>query len=467
MLLHRRKARHPARRTRILGLIAALGVAAAAAIVPAASARPASAGTSPDAYTVSTVLIGSSGAIGALYQPDSPTTQESTAFVLTHEDNNFIGTTPCVQLAQRGYTVMCVKSEFDDQALASFDALALDVGSSVKYLRGVASVKHVVLVGYSGGGSIMSYYQNVAQNGVATCQAPARLDPCSDKLANMPPADGVVLLDAIPGIAFADLGQLDPSVTNESNLRAVDDKLNMFSLANGYTATGSSDYSASFVNRYTAAQGAREAGLVSEAQHLQAQITNGKGQYSNDAPMPVGRDEAAIWYADLNLLSHTKGEFPLISPQNPNGSAPQVIHSVRVTSASQATDDQWSSRLGGFTASSFMSVAAIKAPDLRITADDITGVDWDSTNTATIANVAGITSPLLIMSMTGHYWIVPSEMYYDAATKASSRTLAYVEGATHSFTPCTACATTPGEFGDTVAETFNYVANWAAQHFGT
>jgi hypothetical protein len=449
----------------MLGVIVAILAAGAAGIAPAASAHPAAA--TAGAYSVSTVLIGSNGAIGALYQPDAPTAQESTAFVLTHEDSNFIGTIPCVQLAQRGYTVMCVKSEFDDQALANWDDLALDVGSSVSYLRGLGSVKHVVLVGYSGGGAIMSYYQNVAQNGLAACQAAERLDPCGDDLAGLPPADGVVLLDAIPGIAFADLGQLDASVTNESNLRDVNDKLNMFSPVNGYSTTSSSDYSASFVNRYTAAEGAREAGLVSEAEHLQAQVKNGTGQYSNDAPMPVGRDEAAIWYADLNLLSHTKGKFPLISPQHPNGSAPQVIHSVRVTSASQATDDQWSSRLGGFTASSFMSVAAIKAPVRRITADSITGVDWGSTNTATVSNVAGIKSPLLIMSMTGHYWIVPAEMYYDAATHTTSKTLAYVEGATHGFTACTACATTPGEFGDTVAETFNYVANWAAQHYGT
>jgi hypothetical protein len=312
----------------------------------------------------------------------------------------------------------------------------------------------------------MSYYQNVAQNGLAVCQAPARLDPCGDELANLPPADGVVLLDAIPGIAFSDLTQLDASVVNEDNLRDVNQNLNMFSPVNGYSATGSSDYSTSFVNRYTAAQSAREAGLVAQAEHLQNQVKNGAGQYSNDAPMPVGRDEAAIWYADLNLLSHTKGKFPLISPQHPNGSQPQVIHSVRVPSASEATNDEWSSRQGGFTADSFMSVAAIKAPDLHITADSIGGVDWASTNTATVSNVSGIRSPLLIMSMTGHYWIVPAEMYYDAAAHATSKTLAYVEGATHGFTPCTACATTPGEFGDTVAETFNYVSDWATQHFG-
>jgi hypothetical protein len=465
MLAHWRARRHLSIRGKIIGVIAGLVVAAAAAAVPAASAHPASADT--DTYTVSTVLIGSNGAIGALYQPTSPTRQEATAFVLTHEYANFIGTIPCVQLAQRGYTVMCVKSEFDDQAEANWDDLALDVGSSVSYLRGLAAVKHVVLVGYSGGGAIMSFYQNVAQNGLAVCQAPARLDPCGNDLANLPPADGVVLLDAIPGIAFSDLTQLDPSVTDESNLRDVDESLNMFSPLNGYNATGSSDYAASFVNRYTAAQGAREARLVAKAEGLENQIKNGKGQYSNDAPMPVGRDDAAIWYADLNLLSRTKGKYPLISPQYPNGSPPQVIHSVRVTSASEATNDEWSSSQSGFTADSFTSVAAIKAPDLRITADSITGVDWASTNTATVDNVPGIRSPLLIMSMTGHYWIVPAEMYYDAATRAPSKSLVYVEGATHGFTPCTACEKTPGVFGDTVAETFDYVASWAAQHYGT
>jgi hypothetical protein len=464
MLLHRRTARHISRRGKILGVIAALLVAAVVGVVPGATSHPASAGS--DTYTVSTVLIGSNGAIGALYQPTSPTSQESTSFVLTHEDSNFIGTIPCVQLAQRGYTVMCVKSEFDDQAQANWDELALDVGSSVSYLRGLATVKHVVLVGYSGGGAIMSYYQNVAQNGLSACQAPARLDPCGNDLASLPPADGVVLLDAIPGIAFSDLTQLDASVANENNLRDDKQSLNMFSPLNGYNVNGSSDYSASFVDRYNAAQGAREAGLVHQAEHLQNQVQNGTGQYSNDAPMPVGRDEAAIWYADLNLLSHTKGKFPLISPQYPNGSPPQVIHSVRVTSASEATNDEWSSSQGGFTASSFMSVAAIKAPDLRITADSISGVDWASTNTATVDNVSGIRSPLLVMSMTGHYWIVPAEMYYNAATHAPSKTLAYVEGATHGFTPCAACAKTPGEFGDTVAETFNYVSNWATQRFG-
>jgi hypothetical protein len=414
-------------------------------------------------YTVSTVLVGR-GAIGALYQPTSPTAAASTAFVLTHEDANFIGTTPCVQLAQRGFTVLCVKSEFSQQAAVSWDALALDVAASVKYLRATSTVKKVVLVGYSGGGAIMSYYQNVAQNGLAACQAPERLDPCSSALAGMSPADGVVLLDAIPGIAFSDLTALDASVVNEQNLRAGNEALDMFAAQNGYQPNGSSDYTPAFVNRYTAGQGSREDRLIAQAQQLETEIRRGSGQYSNDAPMPVGRDDARIWEADLQLLSHTQGRYPLISPEHPNGGAPQVVDSVRVTSADPASNAEWDSRKGGFSAASFLSVGALRAPDLHITADSITGIDWGSSNTATVSNVTGVRSPMLIMSMTGHYWVVPSEMYYRAATQTPDKTLVYVEGATHGLTPCGPCAQTPGEFGDTVKEIFDYLAAWATTH---
>ena len=76
----------------------------------------------------------------------------------------------------------------------------------------------------------------------------------------------------------------------------------------------------------------------------------------------------------------------------------------------------------------------------------------------------GITAPFLVMGMTGHYWIVSAEMAYDHA-KSADKTVAFVEGATHGFTPCTACAKTPGQYGDTVARTFDYVTQWLNARF--
>lgn len=414
----------------------------------------------PVPYSTTVVLLGSAKVIGALYQPTTPDPRQSTALFLTHENADEIGALDCLQLAQRGYTVLCVKSQYSEQAEANWDALAKDVAASVTYLRSLPTVRHVVLVGHSGGGPIVSYYQNVAEHGVSVCQQATRLDPCSSSLAGMPPADGVVLLDSEGGIAFDRLMDLDASVTNENNYKTVDESLNMYSTRNGYNPDASSDYSSAFINRYLKAQSNREDGLVAEATKLENKTAKGTGQYTDDAPMVVGRDGARLWEADLNLISHTQGKYPLISPQSPNGSAPQTIPSLRVPSADADDNVTFSGGANAYTASTYLSTSAISAPNLRVTADDITGIDWASTNTAPVENLPGVTTPLLIMGMTGHYWVVPAEMFYNSATQSTDKTLVFVKGASHGFTPCTACATTPGEFGDTVGETFNYVANW-------
>ncbi len=184
--------------------------------------------------------------------------------------------------------------------------------------------------------------------------------------------------------------------------------------------------------------------------------------------MVVGRDVAEIAEADPNVLFHTQGDYPVISPASPNGSSPQVVTSIRPLSASEAADDSWASGAGDYTAKSYLSVAAIKAPKLRITADAITGVDWASTNTSTVDNVAGIKTPLLIMGMTASQDIDPvqQEMYYQSAIGTTNKTLVYVLGATHGLSPCTTCSAPASTYGDTVGETFNYMANWLTTNFG-
>ena len=408
--------------------------------------------------------------IAGLYQGSGA--NASTAVFLIHETSNFINATPCLQLVQRGFTALCAKSQFSQSAQTDWNQITLDVGYGVSYLRSLPGVQHVVLVGWSGGGAIMAYYQNVAENGIAACQAARRLDPCSNQLAGLPRADGVVMLDSIPGLAFSNMSAWDASTVKADGLTAHrNPSLYLFNPANGYNTNQntSSSYSHEFIDRYTHAQAEREADLVGMAQRLQHQIADGEGDFTDDMPFPVGHDAARIWQQDTTLLAHTKGRYPLITPTSPNG-AVQIINSVRVPAASVVpsspqANDSWAASGKNFTVNTFLSISAIRAPGYRLTADSILGVDWASSNTATVSNVAGISAPLLIMSMTAHYWIVPSEMYYLAATKSSSKTLAYVYGAIHTFTPCGVCPAPLGPFGDTVAETFNYVASWLEAHF--
>lgn len=397
--------------------------------------------------------------MAALYQPTSPSPNQSTALVVVHQIP--VGAElPCPQLAQRGFTVVCTQ-----ETGTTWDQLAEGIGYGVSYARQLPGVKHVVLLGWSGGGSMVAYYQNVAENGVAVCQAPQRLDPCSNSLKGLPRADGVVFLDAIPGLAFSFMSALDAAaikpagVTNQFN-----PALYLFNQRNGYNPNPnqSSTYSSSFIHRYTQAQGQREAALVRSAQNLE----NQRGGVSDDTSFPVGRDAARIWQQDTGLLSHTKGEYPLITPTSPNGTV-QVVHSVRVPSASPVPSSPQANDAtpNAFTVNTFLSTSAIKAPDYHLTADSIEGVDWASSNTSTVINVQGITVPLLMMSMTAHYWVVPSEMYYRAADRSKHKTLAYVEGATHVFTPCTVCQGSGNAFGDTQAEVFNYAARWLVARY--
>jgi len=277
----------------------------------------------------------------------------------------------------------------------------------------------------------------------------------------------VVLLDSIPGLAFSNMSAFDASVVKADGITSHrKPSLDLFNPDNGYNLDPNqpSTYSRAFINRYTREQADREADLVFAAQRIRQQIASGQGDFSDDMPFPVGHDAARIYTQDPSLLSHTKGQYPLITPTSPNGTV-QVINSVRVPSASVVpstpqANGSWAGSGRSFTVNTFMSNSAINAPHYRLTADSIEGVDWSSSNTSTVSNVAGITAPLLIMSMTAHYWVVPSEMYYLAATKSRSKTLAYVYGAIHTFTPCTVCGIPADQIGDTVAETFNYVANW-------
>jgi hypothetical protein len=455
------------RRIRTTVCIASIALATSlvGSLLPAGAPSAQAQTASPQvAYTMDPEQIGPpQSVVASLFQPTSHTSNESIALVVVHQIP-VSAELPCPQLAQRGFTVVCT-----DETGTTWDQLARGIGYGVSYARSLPGVHHVVLLGWSGGGSMVAYYQNVAENGVAVCQAPERLDPCSNFLKGLPRADGVVFLDAIPGLAFSFLSALDPSTPTPNGLtNQHKSSLYLFNPRNGYNpnANQSSEYSSSFINRYTQAQGQREVDLVNTAQRQERQSSKGRRGISDDTALPIGHDAARIWQQDTALLAHTKGKYPLITPTSPNGTV-QVVHSVRVPSASvvPSSPEANDSPPTDFTVSTFLSTSAIQAPLYRLTADSIEGVDWASSNTSTVINVQGISVPMLMMSMTAHYWVVPSEMYYLAAHKSKHKTLAYVEGATHVFAPCTVCETSPNEFGDTEAELFNYVGNWLTARY--
>ncbi len=124
----------------------------------------------------------------------------------------------------------------------------MDIGTGVRWLRETQGVERVILLGNSGGGSLMAAYQShaVSPNVVPL----AGMRPAAG-LDDLPPADGFIALAAHPGRPDVLTAWLDAAATDEQDVTATDPALDLWNPANG------PPYSPEFVRRYRAAQVAR------------------------------------------------------------------------------------------------------------------------------------------------------------------------------------------------------------------
>jgi hypothetical protein len=270
---------------------------------------------------------------GLLYEPTAPGAKARIAVVFTHPGGNNFMAPIGRELAARGYRVMNINYR-GGEALGVDDQLPT-ISQAVAYLRALPGVQKVVVAGHSGGAHEMALYENVAENGAKVCSGPELVIPCHVKgIEALQKPDGLILLDPPLG-AFHEASSLDPAVDKDTHAR--NPALDMFSAANGYDgATRSAHYSAAFAKTFYAAQAARNAKVLDEAQARLKAIDDGKGQYSNDEPFTVpglGVDAggARLFQADTGMLAHTKAPHMLLKA---DGTRPvQVVQTVRPPAA--------------------------------------------------------------------------------------------------------------------------------------
>ncbi len=200
-----------------------------------------------------------------LYSPDA-SIKAHVAVVNMHEDGNRLHDIACTELVKRGFYVLCMNGRSDNnEALDYWNDLPLDVATGVKYLKETVKASKILLYGGSGGGPLMTFYQNVAQNGPSVCQGANKLIPCGNELANLPAADGIILRDAHPGTAVNTLRSVNPSLQRDDKPGQIVAALDPFSGKNGFNGKGPSHYSREFQERYFKAQAARMNRLVDGA----------------------------------------------------------------------------------------------------------------------------------------------------------------------------------------------------------
>ncbi len=169
------------------------------------------------------------------------------------------------QFARAGVHVLACDSRYRgaDYAL-NMEKVTMDLGSAVRHAREVLGYKHVVLLGWSGGGSLSAFYQAQAEQPTVTSS------PCGGgpdlTTAGLLPADAVVMMAAHVSRHGTLTEWIDPSITDENDPDKRDPDLDL------YSGLIRPPYEPDFLTRYRAAQVARNRKITAWVKHKLAEL---------------------------------------------------------------------------------------------------------------------------------------------------------------------------------------------------
>ena len=219
----------------------------------------------------------------------------SVAFVATHHVVDYTDHYMAGPLAERGFGFLGWNTRFrGDDAYFVLEEALIDIAIGVRWLREVQGVDTVVLLGNSGGGSLMATYQAQATD-VSAVQPPAfgGVSPQVEELiGDLPGGDLYVSVNSHRGRPDVLTAWIDPAVVDELDVVATDPDLDLFDPRNG------PPYSAEFLTRYREAQCARNRRITAWAQ---AELVRLEQFGIDDRTFVVNRQWADPRFVDLGI----------------------------------------------------------------------------------------------------------------------------------------------------------------------
>jgi pimeloyl-ACP methyl ester carboxylesterase len=219
-------------------------------------------------FTETYGFAGNSGKVNLegqlLRAPEAPS---KTVYVFMHPTSTLQLLPMPTALADAGLHVLCAASRYpkNDTALI-MEKVVIDLGKWLDYARGELGYEKVVLVGWSGGGSLSLFYQAQAENPTIT-HTPAG-DEVNLVEAGLTPADGVIFIAAHLSRAETLTEWLDPSVTDEMNPDDRDLEFDIYSP----DCPHQPPYSKEFIERFRSAQVARNRRITKWAQDMLVEL---------------------------------------------------------------------------------------------------------------------------------------------------------------------------------------------------
>lgn len=127
-----------------------------------------------------------------LYEPVGRDEECLNTVLVMHSDEDYLDAPTGEQLAKRGFRVLCANVMVKEGLFFTQVDKMRAVKGAIEYLRSLPRVKNIILMGHSGGATLMTAYQAIAENGPRVFQGPEKVLPYPDD-TQMPPADGVML----------------------------------------------------------------------------------------------------------------------------------------------------------------------------------------------------------------------------------------------------------------------------------
>lgn len=220
----------------------------------------------------------------------APRTRPRVACIATHYNVDFTEHYLADLLAERGIGFLGWNTRYrGNEAFFLLEQALVDIGEGVRWLREEAGAEVVVVVGNSGGGSLMAAYQSQATD---PSVQPAHGMRLPDAALDLPAADLYVSLNAHPGRPEVLTAWCDPSVTDEADPLSCDPDLDMFRPEHG------PPFAPDFVQRYRAAQRARNERITD---WCLAELDRLAADGASDRVFTVHRGWADLRFADLAL----------------------------------------------------------------------------------------------------------------------------------------------------------------------
>ncbi|HEX3918888.1 MAG TPA: alpha/beta hydrolase [Caulobacteraceae bacterium] len=209
------------------------------------------------------------------------------ALIATHYNVDFAEHYIAPYFARRGFGFLGWNTRYRGaEDLFILEHALIDIGVGVRWLREEAGVETVVILGNSGGGSLMGAYQAEA---TTPALAEGLRGAGREALQSLPGADLYISLNAHKGRPEVLTDWMDASAVDEFDPTKTDPALDPFDPANG------PPYAPEFIARYRAAQRARNQRITDRAK---AELARVQAAGVPDILFPLYRTWADLRFMD-------------------------------------------------------------------------------------------------------------------------------------------------------------------------